>query len=54
MAVTIKERYSKRLKLKTYSYEIDFIEPTTRERIRETSSGFTTKKESKAAKEKRI
>ncbi|UZQ49077.1 tyrosine-type recombinase/integrase [Clostridium kluyveri] len=53
MAVTVKERYSKRLKLKTYSYEIDFTEPTTKERIRETNSRFTTKKEARAAGRKR-
>ncbi|MBV4429404.1 tyrosine-type recombinase/integrase [Clostridium tyrobutyricum] len=53
MAVTVKERYSKRLKLKTYSYEIDFTEPTTKERIRETDSGYTTKTEAKTAGRKR-
>ncbi|ADK16709.1 site-specific integrase [Clostridium ljungdahlii] len=53
MAVSVKERYSKRLKIKTYSYEIDFIDPTTKERIRETDSGFTTKKEARAAGRKK-
>lgn len=53
MAVSVKERYSKRLKIKTYSYEIDFIDPTTKERIRETNSGFTTRKEARAAGRKR-
>lgn len=53
MAVTVKERYSKRLKLKTYSYEIDFTDPTTKERIRETDSGYTTKTEARTAGRKR-
>lgn len=53
MAVSVKERYSKRLKLKTYSYEIDFIDPITKERIRETDSGYTTKTEAKTAGRKK-
>lgn len=53
MAVTIKERYSKRLKIKTYSYEVDFTEPTTKERIRETNSGYTTKTEARTAGRKK-
>lgn len=53
MAITIKERYSKRLKMKTYSFEIDFIDDTTKKRIRETGSGYISKMEARDAGRKK-
>ncbi len=51
MSVTIREYYSKRLKKKTFSYEIDIT--TQQTRIRETKRGFLTKTSAREEGERR-
>lgn len=53
MAVSIRERYSKRLKIKTYTYDIELIDPASKERIRELGSGYPSIKEARAAGKRR-
>lgn len=47
MSCSIKEKFSKKLNMKIYMYEIEFIDPNTKKRIREAKSGFLSKSEAK-------